>query len=78
MTRQAKTPQQRAQEALDVAERHVDRLSRKRNDLKAALAVVTNELDEAVVRFNYLKQHPDLGQKAGSTTPSTTSTGDNA
>lgn len=60
MTRQPKTPRQRAEEQLAVAERAVDRLTAKRDQLTADLAVVEYDLEAAAVRRNYLANHPDL------------------
>lgn len=60
MTRQAKTPRQRAQEQLDVEERRVTKLTKKRNQLATEQAAVQAELEEATRRRDYLKQHPDL------------------
>lgn len=75
MTRQSKTPRQRAQEALAPEERRVKRLTDKRQALAAELDAVDAEHEQAVVRRDYLANHPDLG----ATTPSTTNpTGDHA
>lgn len=68
MTRQSKTPQQRAQEALDVAKRATLRLNRKRDALQEELVHIEAELDAAVVRRDYLAQHPDLQQNTTTTT----------
>jgi hypothetical protein len=62
MARQAKTDEQRAREALGVAQRKVERLNaemekhaKARDDAKAALA-------EALERRDYLAQDPALPQ----------------
>jgi hypothetical protein len=68
MTRQSKTPKQRAEEQLGVAERLVKKLASKKAHLQSDLAQVTAEHEAAVVRRDYLKNHPDLQ-------PTTTSTG---
>lgn len=60
MTRKAKTPGQRAQEALDVEERRVTKLTKQRDRLRTELDAVSAERDRAVVRRDYLKQNPDL------------------
>lgn len=69
MTRQAKTPRQRAEEALAVAERHVTRLTKKVARTRADLEVLEDEWKAAQARRDHLKTHPDL-------TPTTTHTGD--
>lgn len=69
MTRQAKTPTQRAEEQLAVANRAVVRLDHKADALRADLVVVEAEQRAAIARRDYLAQHPDLPQ---STAPSTT------
>lgn len=68
MTRQQKTPRQRAQEQLDVAKRVAEKLLRQRNDAQAQLDRLQLEADAAVARRDYLAQHPDLH----TITPSTT------
>lgn len=73
MTRQPKTPHQRAQEALDVANRHVVRLDKKIDALRIQLAGVEREHRDTITRRDYLDQHPDLAKP--STTSTTTSTG---
>jgi len=86
--RQAKTPRQRAQEQLDVANRHVQRLTKRKVELQTALDDVTREHDAACVRRDYLKKHPDLAtpgdtatigagiKAAAAATSARTSTGD--
>jgi hypothetical protein len=58
--RQRKTPQQRAQEALDVCTRKVSRLEVEASKLRAALATVETDLAAEETRRLYLTQHPDL------------------
>lgn len=62
MTRQAKTPRQRAEEALAVANRHVVRLDRKVDALATELATLRRERAAAIARRDHLKTHPDLQQ----------------
>lgn len=79
--RQKKTPRQRAEEALAVAERKVKRLLVEQSKLRVALATVESDLAAETARRDYLKKHPDLGQQGPSTTPpgtTPTSTGDTA
>jgi hypothetical protein len=64
MTRQSKSPRQRAEEALAIAERAVKRLAAKKTALAADLDAITKEHDQAVVRRDYLAAHPDLGDQA--------------
>lgn len=60
MTRQTKTPRQRAEEQLAVAERAVERLTTKQDQLEAELRAVVHQVNAAVVRRDYLANHPDL------------------
>lgn len=60
MTRQSKTPRQRAQEQLDVAERVVKKLGVRRAHLQGELNRAVTELEAATARRDYLKKHPDL------------------
>lgn len=60
-TRQTKTPRQRAEEALGVARRAVERLSDKYDALLVEVDQVADELKQAVRRRDYLAAHPDLG-----------------
>lgn len=66
MTRQTKTPRQRAEEQLAAANRAVIRLERKHDELAIELAAVRRERDAAIARQQHLRQHPDLQQN---TTP---------
>lgn len=62
MTRQAKTPGQRAQEALGIAQRRVSRIETDQKKAKAALELLQKEYAQAVARRDYLAQNPDLPQ----------------
>lgn len=73
MTRQHKTPRQRAEEALGIANRRVITLDRKVDALRSDLAQADREHRDAIVRRDYLAQHPDLQHN-----PTSTSTGDPA
>lgn len=75
MTRQAKTPRQRAEEQLATAERAVKRLTDKAKALRADLELVDRERDQAVVRRDYLATNPDLGRGARPTSTDTNPTG---
>jgi hypothetical protein len=68
MTRQTKTPRQRAEEQLGVADRVVRRLAKTKTRLTAELKATTDEYDAAVARRDHLKKHPDL-EKHPTTTP---------
>jgi hypothetical protein len=58
--RQKKTPRQRAEEALAVAERRVAALRKKSKKLRVELDAVDRELDDAARRRDYLAHSPDL------------------
>lgn len=60
MTRQRKTPHQRAQEVLDIEDRRVKKLYAKRSDLQGQIDQVVGELEAATARRDHLKKHPDL------------------
>lgn len=60
MTRQAKTPAQRAQEVLGIAQRRVSRIETDQKKAKAALELLQKEYAQAVARRDYLAQNPDL------------------
>lgn len=62
MTRQTKTPRQRAEEALAIADRAHDRLTTKARDLRSELEDVEREQRAALARRDHLAQHPDLQQ----------------
>jgi hypothetical protein len=62
MTRQRKTPRQRAEEALAVATRNAKRLQAQHTALAAEAERVGKERDAAFRRRDYLAQHPDLPQ----------------
>lgn len=75
MTRQTKTPKQRAQEQLDTARRIEKRLARRRDTLRSELADITTEHDAAAARVEFLAKHPDLHlhqQQTRSTSTTTT------
>jgi hypothetical protein len=65
MTRQTKTPRQRAAEALASANRTVVRLDRKLDALKVELATVEREHTDALRRRDYLASNPDLYDPTG-------------
>lgn len=68
MTRQQKTPRQRAEEQLAVAQRLAKRLQARCHALTEELEGLRQERDAAFARRDYLAQHPDLKQQ---TTPTT-------
>jgi hypothetical protein len=61
--RQRKTPRQRAEEALAIAERRVAALAKKDVELTSELTGVQRELKQAKVRRDYLAKSPDLPQQ---------------
>lgn len=63
MTRQTKTPRQRAEETLGVAQRRVDRLTAAVEHQRAVLQVYETELDEAKARLDYARRDPALDPK---------------
>lgn len=67
MTRQTKTPTQRAEEALALAERRYARAVTTRDRLKDELTAALADLEEARSLRAYATQHPAL-----KTSPSTT------
>lgn len=64
MTRQTKTPQQRAQEQLDTATRITDRLNKRVGETETELRELKAARDDAVRRRDFLAQHPDLQPEA--------------
>lgn len=72
MTRQTKTPRQRAEEALGVAERRHRKAIATRNRLKGELAAAETEAEEANQLRAYAKQHPALATPAATTPKETT------
>ncbi len=60
MTRQTKTPKQRAEEALALANRKVIRLDHDVDRLQVELITKTRERDEAVALQAHARQHPAL------------------
>lgn len=69
MTRQRKTPRQRAEEALGVAQRRRDRLVTEALALKKKADAIDRELEEAEARLAYIQQDPALApsNKSGDT-----------
>lgn len=65
--RQTKTPRQRAEEALAVAQRRVDSLDKQRKRLQGQVNQVVGDLEEAQARLAYVKQDPALNQPGGTT-----------
>ena len=63
MTRQRKTPAQRAQEQYDVACRVVERLAATATKARAEADKLQAEYAEAVARRDYLAGHPDLPKR---------------
>lgn len=64
MTRQVKTPAQRAEEALGRADRAVKRYSSMVRALREEQEAVQDKLDAAIVRRDYLARNPDLPKPA--------------
>jgi hypothetical protein len=62
--RTTKTPKQRAEEALAVADRRVAKLTAERDAADTARATANVALAEAVRRRDYLRQDPALPQSA--------------
>lgn len=67
MTRQSKTPRQRAEEQLAVAERLAKRLTEQVARTRADLQHLEQEWAAAIARRDHLKQHPDLKQQPTTT-----------
>lgn len=65
--RKAKTPRQRAEEALGVAQRRVDKLTKDRDNLVRDLKAVEKDLEAAARRLDYVAANPDLPQKVEAT-----------
>lgn len=70
MTRQQKTPRQRAEETLAAAKRRVTRIEKQTAAAQATYAALVTELAEAEARLDYAHQDPALKQSP--TTSSTT------
>lgn len=62
MTRQTHTPAERAQNALDIEQRRVDRLTAARDEHKGRMQHAEQELTAVVRRRDHLAQSPDLPQ----------------
>jgi hypothetical protein len=71
MTRQTKTPKQRAEEALGTARRRRDRATTTYGRLREELVNAETELDEAQRLLDYAAQHPAL-QPTPTETPNST------
>jgi len=69
MTRQRKSHQQRAEEALAVAERRVNRLTAEYDKHMAAAAALSHELKDAERRRDYLAKDPALAPAPTEETP---------
>lgn len=68
--RRHKTPRQRAEEALGVAQRRVDNLDKQRKRLQGQVNQIVSELEEAKARLDYAKKDPALAP--ATTRPGTT------
>lgn len=68
MTRQTKTPRQRAEEALALAERKHKKALRTYSQLQKDCAAAASDLEVARDLHDYAKQHPAL-QAPSTTTP---------
>lgn len=60
MTRTSKTPKQRAQEALGVAQRRVERITQALNHQRSLVATYEADLADAQARLDYARQDPAL------------------
>ena len=67
MTRQKKTPRQRAQETLAAAERRVVRLENERAKAQIAVNKIKAAYTEAEARLDYARKDPALAKPATST-----------
>jgi chromosome segregation ATPase len=63
MSRQRKTPAQRAQEALGVAQRRVTSITKKLHHAKEEVQTLEAELEEAELRLEYVQRNPDLPEQ---------------
>lgn len=68
MTRQTKTPRQRAEEQLAAADRQEKRLRAKARELRTQLEDIEREHRAALARRDHLATHPDLQQHPTLTT----------
>lgn len=57
-----KTAQEKAQEALDAAERKVTSLTERKAKAQAQVAALNVDLNAAIANRDYVKQHPALTQ----------------
>lgn len=63
MTRQTKTPRQRAEEALAAAQRRRKRIADKLTTARAQVTTLQTELDEANRRLDYAQADPALPEQ---------------
>lgn len=70
--RQRKTPRQRAEETLGVAQRRVTTLDKQAKRLQDELEAVEHELADAKARLDYAKKDPALTTPASGQTGATT------
>lgn len=59
-TSPTRTPAQRAQEAVDVLTRRVERLRKQHIDAMAALDALAADIQTNQARLDYARNHPDL------------------
>lgn len=71
MTRRTKTPRERAEETLGIAQRRVDRARTALEKASAAQLAAEAELRDARARLTYAQQDPALANPATSTTDRT-------
>jgi hypothetical protein len=78
MVRTPKSPERRAQEALDVAMRRLTKARTRRDQLKLDLGAAEAEVTAAEKRRDYVAQNPDLPavQKPDTYKKTTTAPGD--
>jgi septation ring formation regulator EzrA len=72
LSRQQKTPRQRAEETLAAAKRRVARLEKQTKAAEQAYSALVAELAQAEARLDYAHQDPALKQGTSTTTSSTT------
>lgn len=72
MSRQTKTPKQRAEDALGVAQRRYDRAEANAIRLKKEYHAASTELDDANDLLMYAKSHPALQSTNPTTQEGTT------
>jgi len=64
-----KTAQQKAQEAVDLAQRKVNSLISRKAKAKEALEALDADLKEASANLTYVKSHPALTQETAPAAP---------